>query len=114
LSEFPWKPPTLKLAAKSANDWKDDDAKAKVEALKTARSDAMTKYGGEGWVVNKAVHYTEWAEFSKSEFRSVVEAFKPLLMQFRCTKPGCDSWLYVTPRKGEAESLRWRCAGVLA
>jgi hypothetical protein len=58
------------------------------------------------------VHYTEWADCSKSEFRSVVEAFKTVLLQFRCTKPGCDSWLYVTPRKGEVESLRCRCASM--
>jgi predicted DCC family thiol-disulfide oxidoreductase YuxK len=102
----------LKQAAKSAQDWKDDDAKAKVETLKSARAAALAKYGGENWVVNKAVHYTEWADFSKSEFKSVVEAFKTLLLQFRCTKPGCESWLYVTPRKGDPEALRCRCASI--
>ena len=55
----------LKLATKSAQDWKDEAAKARVETLKSARADAMAKYGGENWVVNKAVHYTEWANFSK-------------------------------------------------
>ena len=102
----------LKLAAKSAQDWKDDDARAKVETLKTARAAALAKHDGEKWVVNKAVHYTEWADFSKSEFRSVVEAFKTLLLQFRCTKPRCESWLYVTPRKGDPEALRCRCASI--
>jgi hypothetical protein len=102
----------LKLAAKSAQDWKDDDARAKVETLKTARAAALAKHDGEKWVVNKAVHYTEWADFSKSEFRSVVEAFKALLLQFRCTKPRCESWLYVTPRKGDPEALRCRCASI--
>lgn len=102
----------LKLAAKSANDWNDGNAKAQVEALKTARAEALAKYGGENWVVNKALHYTEWADFSKAEFTSVVEAFKTLLLQFRCTKAGCDSWLYVTPRKGDPEVLRCRCTGI--
>lgn len=102
----------LKLAAKSAQEWKDDKAKAQVEALKTARDAAMAKYGGESWVINKAVHYNEWADFSKSEFKSVVEAFKAVLEQLRCPKPACDSWLYVSPRKGEAEALRCRCAAV--
>ena len=41
-----------------------------------------------------------------------VEAFKTLLLQFRCSKPGCESWLYVTPRKGGAEALRCRCMGI--
>jgi RecF/RecN/SMC N terminal domain len=102
----------LKLAAKSAQDWKDDDARARVETLKTARAAALAKHDGEKWVVNKAVHYTEWADFSKSEFRSVVEAFKALLLQFRCAKPRCESWLYVTPRRGDPEALRCRCASV--
>jgi hypothetical protein len=102
----------LKLATKSAQDWKDEAAKAGIEALKSVRAAAMAKYGGESWMVNKAVHYTEWADFSKSEFKSVVEAFKGLLLQFRCTKPGCESWLYVTPSKGESEALRCRCASI--
>ena len=101
----------LKLAAKSANDWKDDEAKAKVEAMKTARAEILTKCGGEQWVINKAVHYNDWASFTKAEFRAVVEAFKVLLLQFRCQKAGCESWLYVTPRKGDPEVLRCRCMG---
>ncbi len=102
----------LRLAAKAANDWKDDDAKTKVEAMKAARSDAVAAYGGESWVINKAVHYNEWETFTKAEFREVVKALKTLLLQFRCPKPVCDSWLYVTPRKGDPEVLRCRCMGV--
>jgi hypothetical protein len=102
----------VKLAAKAANDWKDEGAKAKVEAMKTARSEALAAYGGEGWVINKAIHYNEWADFSKAEFRQVVAALKTLLLQFRCPKPECDSWLYITPKKGDPEVLRCRCMGV--
>ena len=99
----------LKLAAKAGTDWQDDDLKAKVKAMKAARTETLTKCGGEQWVINKAVHYNEWASFSRSEFHAVVDAFKALLWQFRCPKSGCESWLYVTPRKGDAEVLRCRC-----
>lgn len=99
----------LKLAAKAANDWKDDAAKAKVEDMKAARTAALADCGGEEWVINKAIHYNEWANFTKAEFSAVVEAFKNLLLQFRCPKAGCDSWLYVTPRKGDLETLRCSC-----
>jgi hypothetical protein len=102
----------LKLAAKSANDWKDESAKAKVEALKTVRLEALDAYGGEGWIINKAIHYNEWADFSKAEFKAVVSAFKGLLLQLRCTKPECDSWVYVTPKKGDPEALRCRCMSI--
>jgi len=102
----------LRLAAKTANDWKDEVAKAKVEVMKKAWSDALMAYGGESWVINKAIHYNDWASFSKTEFREVVAVFKALLLQLRCPKPACDSWLYVTPKKGDPEVLRCRCMGV--
>ena len=102
----------LKRAAKSANDWKDDEAKARVESMRTARAEILKKCGGEQWVINKAIHYNEWTSFTGAEFRSVVEAFKALLLQFRCPMAGCESWLYVMPRKGELEVLRCRCMGI--
>ena len=101
----------LKLAAKAANTWNDKDRKAKVEALRTARSQALAAYNGEGWVVNKAVHYNEWANFTKAEFRNVVDAFKSLLAELRCSS--CESWLYITPKKGDLENLRCRCGSVM-
>ena len=102
----------LKLAAKAANSWNNDDAKTTIEALKAARSEALARYGGEAWVINKAIHFNEWANFSEPEFRAVVEAFKGMLSQLRCSKPDCDSWLYITPKKGDPETLRCLCAAV--
>ena len=98
----------LKRAAKTANDWNDEEGKVRIEALKTARSEILTKCDGEQWIINKAIHYNEWASFTAAEFRTVVEAFKALLLQFRC--PKCEFWLYVMPpRKGDLEVLRCRC-----
>ena len=101
----------LKLAAKAANKWNNEDAKAKVEALKASRKEALAAYYSEQWVVNRAIHFNEWAHFTKSEFREVVEAFKRLLAELRCS--GCGSWLYVMPKKGNLESLRCPCAAVM-
>lgn len=100
----------LKLAAKAANAWNDADGMAKVKDMKDARSDALSAYGDEAWIVNKAIHWNEWADFPKPEFRDVVEGFQGVLAQLRCSS--CESWLYVTPRKGKAEALRCRCGSV--
>ena len=102
----------LRLAARSAGSWKNEEAKAKVEAMKTARSEILRRHGDEQWVVNKAIHYNEWATFTTQEFRAVVEVFRALLLQLRCTKAGCESWIYVTPNKGDPEVLRCRCMAV--
>ena len=102
----------VKKAAKSANDWNDEEAKAKVEAIKATRSEALRTKGGEEWIINKAIHFNEWVSFSKAEFRAVVEAFKAVLQQLRCSNTKCQSWLYVTPPKGNAETLRCDCMAV--
>ena len=57
--------------------------------------------------MNKAVHYNEWANFGRKDFEPVVAAFKDLLDCFSCK--GCGSWLYVTPRGHNPESLRCSC-----
>ena len=101
----------LKLGARAANKWNSEDAKAKVAALKESRKEALDAYHGEQWVLNKAIHFNEWAQFTKSELREVVEAFKRLLEELRCAS--CGSWLYVTPRKGTAENLRCDCGSVM-
>lgn len=102
----------LKKAANAANSWDDNDARVKVEALKASRKEVVAKCEVEKWTVNPAVHYNEWANFSKPEFRAVAEAFRELLEQFRCPTAECGSWLYVTPPKGEAEALRCHCTAV--
>ena len=101
----------IKLAAKAANKWNNEEAKAKVADLKKSRKEALAAYYGEQWVVNRAIHFNEWAQFSKAEFRDVVAAFQRLLDELRCSS--CESWLYVTPRKGNPESLRCLCASVM-
>ena len=101
----------LKLGAKAANKWNSEDAKARVAALKDSRKEALDAYHGEQWVLNRAIHFNDWAHFTKAEFREVVEAFKRLLAELRCES--CESWLYVTPRKGSSESLRCDCGAVM-
>ena len=101
----------LKLGAKAANKWNNEDAMARVAALKDSRKAALDAYYGEQWVLNKAIHFNEWARFTKAEFREVVEAFKRLLAELRCSS--CESWLYVAPRKGYPESLRCDCGSVM-
>jgi hypothetical protein len=101
----------LKQAAKAAKSWGDDEQAKKVEEFQKARAAILAAKGGEEWVVNKAIHYNEWANLSRNDFMPVVSAFKDVLQQFRCAKPKCDSWLSVTPRN-EPVDLRCSCGTV--
>ena len=100
----------LNRAADAAYRWNDEDGKARVKALQAARKEALAAYNGEAWVVNKAIHFNEWATFTEAEFRKVVEAFKSFLGELQCS--ACEIWLYVTPREGHPENLRCGCGSV--
>jgi hypothetical protein len=97
----------LKMAAKAAKSWGDGEQIAKVAELQKARQEILIARGSEEWVINKAIHYNEWADLSRNDFKPVVVAFKDLLQQFRCSKPKCDSWLSLNPRH---EPLDLRCS----
>jgi hypothetical protein len=98
----------LKSAAKAAKSWDDKEQMEKVASLQKSRQQILTEKEGEQWVINKAIHYNEWAELSRNDFKPVVKAFKELLQLFRCDKPKCGSWLSITPRNDPVD-LRCAC-----
>lgn len=99
----------LAEAAKSAKAWDNAEAVEAVEARQTMFRERNTRGGDEQWVVNKAVHYNDWADFAREDFEPVVDAFKDLVECFRCKD--CGTWLCATPRRG-AKSLHCDCSKV--
>ncbi len=61
--------------------------------------------------MNKAIHYNDWAQLDRNDFKPVVEVFKQLLLQFRCANSKCDSWLTLTSRVNPAV-LRCTCGAL--
>jgi hypothetical protein len=96
-------------AADAAQSWGNTADKETATKRKASLSTSNAATNVEQWAVNKAVHYTEWANFGRKDFEPVVAAFKELLGCFRCET--CESWLYVTPR-GNPESLRCACSSI--
>jgi hypothetical protein len=83
----------LKSALKAAKSWDDKEQIAKVEALKKTRNEILTASNGEQWVINKAIHYNEWADLSKNDFKPVVTEFNNFFSCSGATSqsaiPGC-------------------------
>lgn len=99
----------LRKAAAAAKSWGRADVIQNVADLQQKRQDCMNKWNGEQWIINKAVHYNEWANLSREDFRDVVDAIKDFLDQLRC--PTCESWLSLVPKK-DARELRCACAAI--
>lgn len=101
----------LKSALKSAKSWGNSEAEANAQSMINERSKLVAEKDTEQWIVNKAVHYNEWANLSKEDFAPVVEAFQRLLDQFRCSEPACDSWMSPNSRINPTD-LRCRCGSL--
>jgi hypothetical protein len=98
------------LAKDTAISWGQDTAA--IEAFQKSANEKVAKSMAEQWMINKAVHYNEWALLEKKEFSTVVQAFKELLESMQCSKPECSSFLAVSPSKGKREALRCDCGNV--
>lgn len=99
----------LKKAEKAAESWGDADAQAAAKAARESFDKKKAASNVEQWMVNKAVHYNEWASFEKADFESVVSAFQELIDCFKCSK--CGALLEAQPRTG-AKRLACECSGV--
>lgn len=66
----------------------------------------------EQWAVNPSVHYTDWAEFSPSDFAPVRDAFQDLQGAFVCQSEDCGSILRVEKQGPEATAVRCKCGAV--
>jgi recombinational DNA repair ATPase RecF len=99
----------LEDGEKSAAYWKRDDEKEAIAAKRAKTKELIAKTNAEQWAINPSVHFNEWANLQRQEFQEVVGAFKELLENLRCENKGCKSYLYVLPRRGEAEEMRCNC-----
>jgi hypothetical protein len=102
----------LEKGIKSATHWGHDEAKAQLEAKLAEAMTLMQKTNAEQWALNKSIHFNEWENFTKGEFKEVADAFKGLLDHIRCPNPQCGGYPYLTPRKGASEQLRCSCGTV--
>ncbi len=92
-----------------ARAWGHKDVEQELAAKRARAKELIAKTKAEEWAINPSVHFNEWANLQAHEFRDVADAFRDLLESLRCEEETCRSYLYVSPRKGNAEEIRCNC-----
>ena len=100
----------LESAINATVRWKLETEEIKLTSLLKVTRKIIAKTSAEQWAINPSVHFNQWANFDKAEFQEVVNAYKELLENLRCSNPKCNSYFYITPQKGKAESIRCNCS----
>jgi len=102
----------LKKGIKSAERWGHGNTQGKLEETLAEAEKLIANSSAEQWAINKSVHFNEWENFAKTEFKEVADAFKALLDHIRCQNKKCGGYPYLIPRKGASEQLRCSCGAV--
>ncbi len=100
----------LKKAKNAALSWGDQDCFERLEELDSTVGQIYTRCGAEQWSINANVHYNNWSNFTKNDFRPVLEAFEDLYGLFLCSK--CGKILHVTTRELIPVAVRCNCGEV--
>lgn len=96
-------------ARNAATSWNDEEAVAKLAELSERRSTALEMYEDDNWIVNKAIHYNEWASFDATEMSELVASASEVLSLFRCSE--CNGWIYLSGPK-QPDAIRCDCSSV--
>lgn len=100
----------FKTAKAAANSWGQSEVVKAISLLEAPFTDAKAQTNVEQWQINKAVHYSAWADLEKGDFQPVVGAFRALTGHFSC--PVCEEMLSITPERGRKEGLRCTCGNI--
>ena len=75
----------------SASSW--GDATANIEAMQADAEKKIAATRSEQWMINKAIHYNEWATLQSQEFAGVAAAYKAFLKSMQCHNAPCSEFL---------------------
>ncbi len=100
----------LKKAKNAAQSWGNKDNFENLQELDTTVEQIYKRCGAEQWAINANVHYNKWANFSKSDFQPLTEAFQDLFALFICTK--CSGMLHVVQKGMVHVGVRCNCGTV--
>lgn len=78
----------LNQATSAAKSWGDKDCFDMLQELSSTVKQIYTRSNAEQWTMNANVHYNNWSNFSKNDFRPVLEAFQDLYSLFICSSCG--------------------------
>jgi recombinational DNA repair ATPase RecF len=100
----------LKSAISAARSWGDEDTVLRLTELEHTASQIYTRTLAEQWGVNSSVHYNEWAELNKNDFKSIAESFEDLFNIFLCQN--CRGMIRLVKNGLANEAIKCNCGSV--
>jgi len=100
----------LKKAKLVAQGWGDSAKFDELNVIHAEFSAVVANTSIEHWQLNPSVHYNEWANLQRADFKPVVTAYKALELSLECSS--CGEPLYLIRNGKMKEALRCACSHV--
>jgi hypothetical protein len=100
----------LKQAKSAAQTWGDKDRFEMLQKLEKEAQQIIERSNAEQWAINSSVHYNNWANLSKEDFRPVVEIFQHLCNLYSCSS--CGGMLQLAMREMNPVNVQCNCGKV--
>ncbi|MBN2350730.1 MAG: AAA family ATPase [Bacteroidales bacterium] len=101
----------LKKAKGTAQKLRQQDVFEKLSALENEAIEIINRTQVEQWMINPAVHYNEWGNFSKNDFKPVVKAFDELCNKvFSCES--CGSAIRGSFNGASIDCVKCKCGNI--
>lgn len=97
----------VKKAKVNFQKMKQSDKVEELNKLEKKANGIINKSQIEQWIVNENVHYNRWENFTREDFKPVVEAFRDLFGLFTCSS--CGSIISMSFSKGVTVITKSRC-----
>lgn len=97
----------LREAKKAAQSWSQKAIFESIDADEAKFAEVVARSKVEEWQINPSIHYNEWANFQKEDFKPVISSQYALIACLRCED--CGGFFFVLPERGTPQSLRCDC-----
>jgi recombinational DNA repair ATPase RecF len=97
----------LTKGIEAAKSWDNKELQGNLEKEKKDFSELKSVMSDDWWQINSAIHFNNWANLEKNDFKHTVNDFRELIESLRCKK--CNCLFYVLPERGVEESVRCNC-----
>jgi energy-coupling factor transporter ATP-binding protein EcfA2 len=100
----------LKKAKNTAQSWGDQKTFDMLKEVDNIAGQIYYRCGAEEWAINASVHYNNWANLSKNDFKPVLDSFKDLYGLFVCSN--CGGMFRVVTKDMNPEAIRCSCGKI--
>jgi len=102
----------INKSIKAAISWNNKDIEEKLKEIDSVRSAIRERTMADQWAINASLHYNNWENMGKEDFKPVVDAFQDLCNLYICSSSKCGSFIRLSIVDNKPENVKCNCGKI--